>query len=304
MFNLTNRQVIAIVGPTGVGKTALAIALAQKLETCVISADSRQFYQEIPICTAQPSLMEQNGVKHHFIGSHSIQSPIDVATYVEQANQCLDALFLKHRQVVLCGGSGLFVDALCRGLHKLPPTDPEIRLELCDTLNEQGLDFLVQKLQVVDPAYYKVVDLKNPVRVMRALEVYLSTQIPFSQYFLAQRSPVSFQSFFIGLELPRETLYYHINSRVEQMLEKGLLAEISAVLNHTPNNSIIHQTVGFKEFVPFVEKKKSLSEAIELAKKNTRNYAKRQLTWFKKHKNIQWYKADEEGLVDKILAAL
>lgn len=273
-----------VCGPTAVGKTDFAIELAEQLGTEIISADSRQLYREIPIGTAQPTSAQLSRVKHHFVASRSIQDDYNAGMFERDALALLDELFRKYNAVVCCGGTGLYIKALCEGLDELPEADESIREQLINRLQNEGLESLQEQLKVLDPIHFEKMDTQNPQRVVRALEVCLSTGKPFSSFHGAQRADRPFAIKKIGLELPREELYERINKRVDEMLENGWLEEVSSVFGQRHLNAL--NTVGYKELFAHLEGEMTLSEATEKIKINTRRFAKRQLTWFKQNNEL------------------
>lgn len=283
------RKLIVIQGPTASGKTKLAIQLAKILNTVVVSADSRQFYKEIQIGTAKPTLEEQEGVKHYFIDSHSIHSPVTSAQYEKEAIQLLNELFISTPFIVLVGGSGMFIDALCNGINEVPKNDL-IKEQLNSELQTNGLPFLLSELKIKDEFYYQKVDKGNPLRVIRALEVIRSTGSTYSS-FLDKNSIVKrdFETVKFVIDLPRDQLYERINLRVDHMICNGLLDEVKSVLEFKSLQSL--NTVGYKELFSYLNSEIDFKEAVELIKKNTRNYAKRQLTWFRKDTSAIWLKS-------------
>ena len=282
------RKLIVIQGPTASGKTKLAIQLAKILNTVVVSADSRQFYKEIQIGTAKPTLEEQEGVKHYFIDSHSIHSPVTSAQYEKEAIQLLNELFISTPFIVLVGGSGMFIDALCDGINEVPKNDL-IKEQLNSELQTNGLPFLLSELKIKDEFYFQKVDKGNPLRVIRALEVIRSTGSTYSS-FLDKNSIVKrdFETVKFVIDLPRDQLYERINLRVDHMICNGLLDEVKSVIEFKSLQSL--NTVGYKELFSYLNSEIDFKEAVELIKKNTRNYAKRQLTWFRKDVRSIWLK--------------
>jgi tRNA dimethylallyltransferase len=274
------QQLIVIQGPTASGKTVLAAELAKTLGTVVISADSRQFYKELSIGTAKPSPEEMDGVKHYFIDSHSILEPVSAAQFEKEALSLIENDLSDHKYIVVAGGSGMFIDALCIGLDPIP-ADPEIQRSLRKELEENGLAPLLNELMSCDPEYFEEVDRMNPPRILRALEVYRSSGIPFSHWRKNKPEPRPFGVQRFTIEHPRETLYERIDSRVEKMMREGLLEEARSV--HHLKELPALQTVGYKECFDFFEGKCTLSECVDKIAQHTRNYAKRQLTWFKRH---------------------
>jgi tRNA dimethylallyltransferase len=296
------KTLIVIAGPTAVGKTAIAIKLAQQLKTEIISADSRQFYREMAIGTAKPSDEELAAIKHHFINSHSITDYFSVGDFEKECLQLLDELFKTHDQIIMAGGSGLFIQAVTKGFDELPVADAETRERLNQELAEKGIEFLQEKLKAADPDYYNQVDLNNPQRLVRALEVFETTGKPFSSYRKAVANKRPFQVIEIGLDLPREILYQRINERVDSMIAQGLLEEVKSLLSYRQFNAL--NTVGYSELFDYFDGKTDLDTATELIKQNTRRFAKRQLTWFRKNKEIKWFMADKPDLVPAILEEL
>ncbi len=293
------KKLIVIAGPTAVGKTAAAIKLAQQLKTEIISADSRQFYREMSIGTAKPNADELRQVKHHFIDSHSITENFTVGDFEKQALQLLDELFKTNDHVIMVGGSGLFIQAVTQGFDDLPTVDPEIREKLNRELVEKGIEHLQCELKEADPDYYHQVDLNNPQRLIRALEVFQATGKPFSSYRKAAVNVRPFESIKIALNLPREVLYDRINRRVDIMVEQGLAEEVRSFLPYRHLNAL--NTVGYSELFDYFDGKTDLGTAINLIKQNTRRFAKRQLTWFRKDKDMKWMMADDPHLINEII---
>src|ERR1700744_1033453 len=281
------KTLIVIAGPTAVGKTAVAIKLAQQLNTEIISADSRQFYREMAIGTAKPTDEELAAARHHFVNSHSITESFNVGDFEKQSLQLLDELFKTHDKVIIAGGSGLFIQAVTQGFDELPVADANIRNSLNKQLSEKGIQFLQEKLKEADPVYYEQVDLNNPQRLIRALEVFDTTGKPFSSYRKATINKRPFQIVKIGLNLPRDILYQRINQRVDTMIDQGLVEEVRSLLPYRHLNAL--NTVGYSELFDYFDEKTDLNTAIELIKQNTRRFAKRQLTWFRKDQEIKWY---------------
>jgi len=300
MNQLTHdKTLIVIAGPTAVGKTAVAIQLAQHYNTVILSADSRQFYREMNIGTAKPSEEELAAVKHYFINSHSITEDFNVGDYEKQALTLLDELFKVHDVVIIAGGSGLYIKAVCEGFDDLPVADPGIRHRLNQDFTELGIKHLQERLLDVDPKAYRTIDLHNPQRLIRALEVYESTGKPISSFRKAVKNNRPFRIVSIGLNLPRDILYRQINYRADVMIKNGLVDEVRSLLSHRHLNSL--NTVGYAELFDYFDGKTDLDQAIDLIKQNTRHLAKRQLTWFRKDKDIHWLEADDEELVSDII---
>ena len=281
------------------GKTAIAIKLAQQLKTAIISADSRQFYREMSIGTAKPDTEELVQAKHYFINSHSITENFTVGDFEKQVLELLDKLFKTHDQVIMAGGSGLFIQAVTQGFDELPVADPTTRSRLNQELTEKGIQYLQEKLKTADPVYYSQVDLNNPQRLIRALEVFETTGKPFSSYRKASTNKRTFEAIKIGLNLPREVLYERINQRVDIMVNLGLIEEVQSLLPYRHLNAL--NTVGYSELFDYFDGKTDLDTAINLIKQNTRRFAKRQLTWFRKDKEIKWMMNDDPNIIENIL---
>lgn len=274
------QQLLVIEGPTASGKTALSVALAQQLQTVVLSADSRQFYKELAIGTAKPTVEEMQGIPHYFIDSHSVTEPVTAAQFEQEAMDLLQTTLKDHPFVIVAGGSGMFIDALCIGLDPIPH-DEVIQLQLREEHRINGLKPLCDELKAADPGYYAAVDQNNPARILRALEVIRLTGKPFSEWRQSSppERPFGVQRFLI--EHPREQLYDRINRRVDNMIADGLLEEAKSV--HHLKHLAPLQTVGYKECFDYFEGKSDRETCIEKIKQHTRNYAKRQLTWFRRH---------------------
>ena len=286
-----SKTLLVIAGPTASGKTAAAIRLAQHFNTVILSADSRQFYREMSIGTAKPDAEELAAAKHYFIDSHSVEQLFSVGDFEKQSLALLDELFKQHDVVILVGGSGLYIKALCEGFDDIPQADEGLRGQLNNELAENGITPLQEELKSVDPAYYNEVDINNPQRVIRALEVYRSTGQPFSSYRKATTNKRPFNCIKIALDLPREVLYNRINARVDIMVAQGLIDEVRALLPYRHLNAL--NTVGYSELFDHFDGKSDLNTAIELIKQNTRRFAKRQLTWFRKDEKMHWLAPEE-----------
>lgn len=278
---------LVIVGPTGSGKTDLSIRLARHYGAPILSTDSRQFYRGMAIGTAQPDPDQLQAAEHHFIASHDLNEDLNCGSYEMQALSCLEKLFAKHDWVIAVGGSGLYVRALCEGMDDLPQADPELREALSRRLETEGVDALAAELRELDPAYYATVDRRNPARVMRALEVCLQTGRPYSEQRTGVRRPRPFGIVKVGVDLPREELYARIDRRVDRMVADGLEAEARALYPYRTLNAL--QTVGYREFFDYFDGRTSYEEAVSLIKRNSRRYAKRQLTWFRRDPEIRWF---------------
>lgn len=287
---------IIILGPTASGKTDLAIKIARWLETEIISADSRQFYRELSIGTAKPSPEELAAVKHHFIGHISITEDYNISRFEQDAIRLLDKLFDTHRAVVMTGGSGLYIDAVCKGLDEQPEQDPAIRQILTEEYKTRGIVYLQEELLKLDPQYYSEVDLSNPNRLMRALEVCLMTGHPYSSFRKGNHQKRRFRTVKLGIRIPREELIRRINLRLDEMMSLGLLGEVKANYPFRSLNAL--NTVGYKELFDYLDGNCSLEEAVEKIRLNTRRYAKRQMTWFRKDIDIKWINPDSITLME------
>lgn len=286
-----NKRVILIGGPTASGKTELAIQLALHYNTVIFNADSRQFYKEMSIGTAVPSKEELASVPHYFIQSHPVTEPLSAADYEEEALAKLEECFLTQDTVIICGGSGLYLQALATGLDPLPPADPEYREKLEEILKKDGVDTLAQRLKLIDPEKAAGMDLKNPRRVIRALEILHAGPVAIDQSTKKERN---FKVISLSLNLDREVLYQRIDARVDKMMESGLLEEVKNLLPWRSSPAL--QTVGYRELFDHLDGIYSLEEAVEKIKQHTRNYAKRQLTWFRNKGEYQEVRTYEEAL--------
>ncbi|MBN1253344.1 MAG: tRNA (adenosine(37)-N6)-dimethylallyltransferase MiaA [Bacteroidales bacterium] len=285
------KTLIVIVGPTGIGKTDLGICLAKSLDTEIISADSRQFYKELRIGTAVPNETQLKSVKHHFIGNKSIDDYYNASSFEFEVIDLLDKLFIQKKNIIMLGGSGMYVDAVCKGIDYLPDIDMDIRNKLIKKFENEGIESLRFELQKYDPEYYKIADLKNPKRLLKALEISIMTGKPYSSFRTKENKTRNFSLLKIGLNIEREQLYYRIDQRVDKMIENGLLDEAKQFLNNKHLNAL--NTVGYKELFPYFEGEYNLDRAVELIKRNTRRYAKRQLSWFNRDKEIKWFNPSE-----------
>nr|WKN36770.1 tRNA (adenosine(37)-N6)-dimethylallyltransferase MiaA [Tunicatimonas sp. TK19036] len=296
---MTHPVLLVIVGPTAVGKTELCLQLARHYGSEIISTDSRQFYREMTIGTAKPTPDELNQVPHHLINSLSVTDEYDVKQFEQDALHILQRLFLHQPVVIAAGGSGLYVKTLCEGIDPMPDIKDDIRLYWSEQHKKRGLNFLLEELQRVDPIYYQEVDRQNHRRVLRALEVYHSAGRPFSEF--RQQTPSQnrpFNMLKIGLTRDREALYQRINQRVDMMLAAGLEAEAQSLLPYQHHNAL--HTVGYQEWFPYFAGQYDREEAIRLIKRNSRRYAKRQWTWFRKDESITWFDASEPS--DRLLS--
>jgi tRNA dimethylallyltransferase len=295
-----NKTLISVVGPTAIGKTKLAILLAQHYNTEIISADSRQFFKEMNIGTAVPSIEELSQAKHHFIQHKSITEQYTVGDYEREAIEKLADLFKIHDVVIMVGGSGLYVNAVTDGLNTFPTVDPKIREELNTELSKKGIRVLQSKLRQLDPLYYEKVDIHNPQRVIRALEVAIGSGQPYSSFINKPKAEREFKVLSVGLKADRPLIYDRVNTRVDLMVEAGLLDEAKSVLPFKEYNAL--QTVGYKELFKYLDGEWTLDFAISEIKKNTRRFAKRQLTWFLRNEETKWvdYDYNAETLLPEI----
>jgi len=298
----TQPTLIVIAGPTASGKTAAAIQLANYFNTVILSADSRQFYREMSIGTAKPSAAELAAAPHYFIDSHSITEPFSVGDFEKQCLQLLNELFKVHHVIILAGGSGLYIKAITEGFDDLPSADAATRDKLNNELAEKGIITLQERLKDVDPAYYNEVDINNPQRIIRALEVFETTGKPFSSYRTAIANKRPFHIIKLGLDMERALLYNRINQRVEIMVEQGLVNEVKSLLPYRHVNAL--NTVGYSEIFDYFDAKTDLPAAVAAIKQNTRRFAKRQLTWFRKDKEMIWLNAADEKLLNSMLLAI
>ena len=288
---LNNKTLLVIAGPTASGKTAFSIELAKALNTVIISADSRQFYKEMSIGTAAPTLEELLQVKHYFVHNISIEDKYDVADYEREVLALLDELFKTHDQVIMTGGSGLFIDAVCKGIDEMPDVQPEVRQKVGSMLEEGGIDALSKELQQLDPEYFAIVDQQNPRRLQRALEVCYQTGRPFSSFRTGTAVKRDFDIKKYALLWDRQELIKRIDRRVDMMMEQGLLEEAKALYPKRQLNAL--NTVGYKELFSYFGGDCTLAEAVEQIKIHTRQYAKRQMTWLRKDKTYCWITPNE-----------
>ena len=284
------KTVIIVAGPTAAGKTAVAIRLAEHFKTEIISADSRQCYKELNIGVARPSEEELKAIPHYFIASHSIQEEITAVGFAEYALQKVSELFKKQDVVVMVGGTGLYIKAFCEGLSPMPDIDPVIRKRIIQQYEEKGLAWLQEQIREKDPAFFEKGEMQNPQRVMRALEMVESTGKSILSFQKGEKVIRDFNIIKIGVELPKEQLHLNIHQRVDKMIEAGLVDEVKGLLPYKELNAL--QTVGYAEIFEYLEDNISLEKAIEEIKVHTRQYAKRQLTWFRKDEEIKWFAPD------------
>jgi tRNA dimethylallyltransferase len=300
---LNPKSLIVVLGPTAVGKTSLAIQLAQKFDTEIVSADSRQFFREMNIGTAKPTQKELSAAKHHFINSHSITDSFNVGDFEKAGLEVISDIFKNKDIAILTGGSGLYINAICDGFDNLPETDPAVRQKLNQQLTDEGIASLQVQLRQADPEYYEKAK-DNPQRLIRALEVALSTGKPFSSYHQQQKKQRPFNIIKIGLNTARDKLYRQIDNRVNEMINAGLVDETRSLLPYRHRNSL--NTVGYSELFDFFDETISLEKAVEMIKQNTRRFAKRQLTWFRRDPEIKWfepsdYQEIEQYVISKVI---
>ncbi len=290
---------VIITGPTAVGKTDASIRLASWWNTVIISCDSRQMYREMKIGTAVPTDLELSQVPHHFIGNLSVRDYYSVFRYEQEVLLLLPELFKKHELVIMSGGSGLYMDAVLNGVDDIPDPDPEVRMELKTRLAEEGLPALVEQLKDLDPVFHAKVDRNNPARVIRGLEVCLTTGRPFSEFRKGSSIARSFRITLVGLELPREELYERINRRVDKMIGAGLVEEARSL--YPLRHLAALNTVGYKELFSYFDGETSLEEAVRLIKRNSRHYAKRQITWNNRYRNIRHFHPEQtDRIIDYV----
>jgi len=291
------KTLIVITGPTAIGKTRMAVETALYYQTEIISADSRQIFRELTIGTAVPDPSELAAVKHHFIHSNTVYDAYNASRYEKEVLELLENLFERNRVVVMAGGSMMYIDAVCKGIDIMPDIHPEVRDDLKKQLKEEGIDSLRLRLKTCDPEYYRLVDLKNPARILHALEIYIMTGKPYSSFRTSPQKERNFSFIKVGLNCNREELHNRINARVDKMIEAGLEEEARTVfhLSHLPPLN----TVGYREFFSYFKGEISKEQAIELIKRNTRRYARKQLTWFRNDQNMKWFSPDDiEGVIN------
>ncbi|WP_062060480.1 tRNA (adenosine(37)-N6)-dimethylallyltransferase MiaA [Aquimarina longa] len=292
-----NKNLIVIIGPTAIGKTSLSIQLAKHFDCEIVSADSRQFYKEMSIGTAAPSIDELSEAQHHFIQHISVKEEYTVGNFEKDALDKLNVLFKNNNYAILVGGSGLYIDAITKGLDHFPEIDIQIRKQLQEEYTNNGIEQLQLQLKKVDPIYYQKVDLNNPHRVMRAIEVSIGTGMPYSSFLNRPQKQRPFNSIKIGMTAERAIIYDRINRRVDIMIQQGLIDEVESLYMYKSLNAL--NTVGYKEIFKSLDKEWDLDFAISEIKKNTRRFAKRQLTWFRKDKEVQWF--DYKETIDPII---
>ncbi len=284
---MIQKYLISIVGPTAIGKTALSIALAKHYQTEIISADSRQFYQEMNIGTAAPTQAELSEAPHHFIHHKSVLEDYNVGSFEKDAIKTLENLFTSHDVIVMVGGSGLYIDAITKGLDDFPIVDAAIRETLNEELATKGLEYLQNKLKTLDPISFDTIAIDNPHRLIRALEICIGSELPYSSFLNKEKPKRQFKTITIGLTAERATIYDRINKRVDNMMTDGLMDEAKTLHNLQHLNAL--NTVGYSELFKFLNKEWTLDFAVSEIKKNSRRYAKRQLTWFRKKEGVLWF---------------
>jgi tRNA dimethylallyltransferase len=290
-LRVQEKKLVVIVGPTASGKTALAIDLALRWNTEIISADSRQIYKELEIGTAKPTDQELTLVKHHFINTHSVEEVYNAAQFGMDAEALILNLFQKHDYLLVCGGSGLYVKALLEGFDEMPEVPAEVRNQIVAQYQEKGLGWLQAEVKQKDPNYFETVDIQNPQRLMRALEVFAATGKPFSAWRKKSKKTLPYSVIKVGLDLNRDKLYERIDARMDKMIVNGLFEEAAKFYPQKHLNAL--QTVGYQEIFGFMDDLYDKEEAIRLLKRNSRHYAKRQLTWFKRDAEVQWFQSSD-----------
>ncbi|MDC0249625.1 tRNA (adenosine(37)-N6)-dimethylallyltransferase MiaA [Flavobacteriales bacterium] len=298
----STKRVIFIVGPTAIGKTKLSIDIAKKLNTEIISCDSRQFYKELLIGAAPPSQKELSQVKHHFIHNLSVTNNYNAGTFELDAISKIKQLHKTKDIIIIVGGSGLYINAICKGFDKIPEITSNIRKQLNTQLNQKGIAWLQDEVKKIDPVFFESCDTKNPQRLLRALEIYKATGSALSSFKLKKDKARPFEIVKIGLTMDRALLYRRIDTRVDKMIETGFLDEVESLLPFKNTNAL--QTVGYKEVFSFYNNECTLEEAIVNMKKNTRRFAKRQLTWFRKDKDIKWFDSSQTEKINNFISAL
>ena len=296
------KNIIVIGGPTASGKTSLSIRLAKELNCPILSADSRQFYKEMNIGTAKPNAKELAQADHYFIGTKSIHEAYTVGDYEKESLELCTELFKKHKTLILVGGSGLFIDALTVGLNKFPFVPEDVKLEVQELYEKNGLNYIQEKLKKEDPEYYKIVDLQNPARIMRALTITKTTDKTFSYYRNKELPIRSFQSNYFALDWDRTKLYNRINERVDQMMTNGLYEEAEGLYANRKLAAL--QTVGYQELFKVMEQKISFEDAIELIKRNTRRYAKRQMTWLRRESKYTLLQTNKDQTLEHAVSEI
>lgn len=288
-----------LLGPTAVGKTELALQIAERLQSPILNCDSRQLYRDMQIGTAAPTPEQLTRVKHYFVGTLGLEDYYSAAQYEADALQLIETLRPDHENILLTGGSMMYIDAICNGIDDIPTIDDDTRMLLKERYEQEGLAPLLRELRLVDPEHYDIVDQRNPKRVIHALEVYYTSGKPYSSFRTGIRKERPFRIVKIGLNRPREELFARINSRVDVMMEEGLVDEVRRLLPYRHLNAL--NTVGYKEIFRHLDGEWTLEFAIEKIKKNTRDYAKKQLTWFRRDEDIQWFHPDQKEEIFQLL---
>jgi tRNA dimethylallyltransferase len=296
----SHKTVIIVLGPTAVGKTSVAIELARYFQTEIISADSRQCFRELNIGVARPSEEQLRMVPQHFIASHSVHENFSAGTFAQYALDKAADLFQTHDVIVMSGGTGLYIKAFCEGMDEIPHVPGEIRKQLISQYEKNGIEWLQRQVELKDPGFFKVGETQNPHRLLRALEVTEATGRSILEFRKGKKKSRDFNIVKIGLELSKEELQRNINARVDKMIEAGLVEEVRPLLPYKNLNAL--QTVGYSEIFEYLEGEISLDEAIDQVKRNTRQYAKRQMTWFKKDKEIKWFRSSDLDEIETYLA--
>lgn len=294
------KTLVVVAGPTAIGKTGVAIRLARHFDTVIVSADSRQFYRELKIGTAAPTATEKSLAPHYFCGHLSIHDSYNVSMFEHETLNVLEQLFSTHDLVLMAGGSGLYIDAVCKGIDDLPGVDMEIRRRVGKAYQEQGITYLQDELSKLDPEYFERVDKSNPNRMKRAIEVCLSTGKTFSSFRVQKEKSRPFQTVKIGLNRPRHELFRNIGRRTDQMIENGLVDEVKNLSFYRHLNAL--NTVGYKEIFSYLNGEMTLDKAVEKIKTHTRRYARRQLTWFKRDKEMRWFLPENEQEIMQYIA--
>lgn len=294
------KELIVIVGPTGVGKTALCINIARRLGTCIINADSRQLFKEIPIGTAAPTAEEQKQVKHYFVGNLHVTDYYNASMYENDVLCLLDKLFKNNDAVIMSGGSMMYVDAVCKGIDDIPSVKDTIRQKVIEIYETEGLEPICEDLRKLDPEYFSIVDEKNPKRVIHALEICLSTGKTYTSFRRKAKKQRPFRIIKIGLNRERDELYKRIDQRVDNMICRGLVEEAKAMYNLKRLNAL--NTVGYKEMFDYIDGLYTLEEALFKIKSNTHKYCRKQLTWFRHDKEIRWFHPDNVEEIIKYIA--
>jgi len=295
------KTLIVIVGPTAIGKTALAIDIAKHYNTEIVSADSRQFYKEMEIGTAKPDAKELADAKHHFINSHSVSQLFSTGDFEFEALKVIDSIFENHDIAIMVGGSGLYINAVVNGLDEMPEIDLEIRSKLNRQFEDEGLEVIQNQLRQYDPEYFEKVDTNNPQRMIRGLEVFLSTGQKLSSMLSSTKKQRSFNIIKLGLNTDRAKLYDRINLRVDKMMQNGLLDEVKSLAEHKNYNAL--NTVGYSEIFDYLDGNVTLEIAVASIKQNTRRFAKRQLTWFRRDDEVKWFEPDQNERIIELIDA-